>query len=235
MQQRFSLVFGVLLAATLTACGGGGGDEAPVSGPLVQGRWVAGAGGLTAYTAVGLPAVKGAAVVWVLANDASQLAKLTVQGNGTLAGRAYALGQGVAATAITGQWSAPAPQSITLTGVVNGTLTLAQADTLAAAAVQADAAGTWKATAGGNAQTVTWTVAASGALSGQSTTGCTYSGTLTAMGNATAYTAAVKEACSDGATHQYNGIATLNPAKNALSMVAANADESVGVALFLSK
>ena len=55
------------------------------------------------------------------------------------------------------------------------------------------------------------------------------------MGNATAYTAAVKEACSDGATHQYNGIATLNPAKNALSMVAANADESVGVALFLSK
>ena len=235
MQPRFSLIFSVLLAATLTACGGGGGDESQVSGPFVQGRWVAGAGGSTAYTAVGLPALKGSAVVWVLANDASQLAKLTVQGNGTLKGRAYVLGQGLAATGITGQWSAPTPQSITLTGVVNGTLTLAQTDTLAAAAVQADAAGTWKATAGGNAQTVTWTVAASGAVSGQSTTGCTYSGTLAAMGNASAYTATVKEACSDGATHQYHGIATLNPAKNALSMVATNADESVGVALFLSK
>ena len=55
------------------------------------------------------------------------------------------------------------------------------------------------------------------------------------MSNASAYTASVKEACSDGVTTQYNGIATLNPAKNALSVVATSADESVGVALFLSK
>lgn len=236
MQQRFSLVFGALLAATLTACGGGGGgDESPVSGPFVQGRWVAERSGSTSYTAVGLPALNGSAVVWVLANDASQLAKVSVRGDGTLTGRAYALGQGLAATGITGQWSATAPTSITLSGVTSSMLTLAQTDALTAAAVQADAAGTWKATAGGNAQTVTWTVAASGAVSGQSTTGCTYAGSLAAMGNASAYTASVKEACSDGVTTQYNGIATLNPAKNALSMVATSADESVGVALFLSK
>lgn len=235
MKQRFSLVLSVFLAVTLTACGGGGGDESPVTGPFVQGRWVAGAGGSTTYTAVGLPALNGSAVVWVLTNDASQLAKVSVQGNGTLTGRAYALGQGLAATGIAGQWSSPTSTSITLTGVASSVLTLAQTDALTAAAVQADAAGAWKATAGGNAQTVTWTVAESGAVSGQSTTGCTYAGSLAAMSNASAYTASVKEACSDGVTTQYNGIATLNPAKNALSVVATSADESVGVALFLSK
>lgn len=237
MQQKFSLALSVLLASVLTACGGGGGggDESPVSGPSVQGRWVVKADGTPAYTAVGLPASNGSAAIWVLANDASRLAKLSVQNGGALAGKAYALGQGTAATAITGQWSAPASTSITLTGVTSGTLTLVQTDALTAPAVQADAAGTWKATAGGNAQTVTWTVTASGAVSGSSTTGCSYTGTFAAMANASAYTATVREACPDGAISQYNGIATLNPAKNALSMVATSADESVGVALFLSK
>lgn len=236
MQKNLSSVFFVLLVATLTACGGGG-DGSPVSGPSaqVQGRWATVAGSTPAYTALGLPTSNASAAVWVLANDASRLVKLTAQDSGALTGKSYALGQQTAATAVTGQWSTPASRSIALTGVVNGTLAFAQTDALTAPAVQADAIGTWKATAGGNAQTVAWTVAASGAVSGSSTTGCTYAGTLAAQANASVYIAAVREACSDGVTTQYNGIATLSPAKNALTMVATSADESVGVALFLSK
>lgn len=239
MQQHFSLALSVLLAALLTACGGGGGggDESSVSGPSaqVQGRWATAAGSMPAHTAVGLPASNGSAAVWILANDASRLVKLTAQDSGALAGKAYTLGQGTAAMAITGQWSMPASKSMALTGVAGGTLALLQTDALTAAAVQSDAAGTWTATAGGNAQIVTWTVTASGAVSGSSSTGCTYTGTLVAMAKASAYSAAVKEACSDGVTTQYNGMATLSPAKSALSMVATSADESTGVALFFSK
>lgn len=238
MQYNHSIALSLVLAAALTACGGGGGDGPAATGPSsqVQGRWAVAAGSTPAYTAVGLPAANASAVVWVLATDASRLVKVTVQDNGALTGKAYALGQNAAATAISGQWAAPTSKSITLTGVVNSTLAFSQTDPLTTPAVQADAAGTWKATAGTNARTVNWTVSASGAVSGTSTSGCTYTGTLAAMANATAYTAAVREACSDGVATQFNGIATLNPAKNALSMVATTgADESMGVALFLSK
>lgn len=239
MQKNLSLALSLVLTAALTACGGGGGggDEPVASGPTskVQGRWATAAVSTPAYTAVGLPAGNASAVVWVLANDASRLAKVTVQDNGTLAGKAYTLGQNTTAAAITGQWSVPSSQSINLTGVVNSTLAFSQTDALTTPAVQADAAGTWQATIGGNARTVTWVIAASGALSGSSTTGCSYTGNMAAMANASAYIATVKEACPDGVATQFNGIATLNPAKNALSMVASSADESVGVALFLSK
>jgi hypothetical protein len=184
-----------------------------------------------------MPAANSSAAVWLLANDASRLVRLTAQDSGTLAGKTYALGQNTAAAAVNGQWSTSAstPKSLTLSGLPSGSLTLTQTDALTSAAVQTDAAGAWKATVGGNAQSVSWAVTASGAVSGSSTTGCTYTGTLTAMTNASAYTAAFRETCSDGASTLFNGIATLNSAKNALSMVATGADESVGVALFFAK
>ena len=240
MQNKLCLTLYVLLACALTACGGGGGGEVPsASGPStqVQGRWATAAGSTPAYTAIGTPAANSSATVWLLANDASRLVKLTAQDSGTLGGKAYTLGQSTVAAAVNGQWSASAstPKSLTLSGLPSGSLTLAQTDALTSAAVQADAAGAWKASVGGNAQSVSWTVATSGAVSGSSTTGCTYTGTLTAMTNASAYTAAFRESCSDGASTLFNGIATLNSAKNALSMVATGADESVGVALFFSK
>lgn len=237
MQRKLSLTLSTLLATALTACGGGGGDGTSVSGPStqVQGRWSTAVGSAPAHTAIGLPAANASAAIWVLANDASRLMKLSAQDSGALTGKAYALGQNTAATAVNGQWSMSASKAMTLTGLPSGTLALAQADAFTSAAVQADAAGAWKATVGSNAQSVSWTVAASGAVSGSSTTGCTYAGTLAAMTNASAYTASVKETCSDGASAQFTGIATLNSAKNALSMVATNADESAGVALFFSK
>jgi len=239
VQRKLSLALSALLATALTACGGGGGggDGASVSGPStqVQGRWSTAVGSVPAHTAIGLPAANASAAIWVLANDASRLMKLSAQDSGALTGKSYALGQNTAATAVNSQWSTSASKAMTLTGLPSGMLALAQTDTFTSAAVQADAAGAWKATVGSNAQSVSWTVAASGAVSGSSTTGCTYAGTLAAMTNASAYTASVKETCSDGASVQFTGIATLNSAKNALSMVATNADDSAGVALFFSK
>lgn len=238
MQKKFSLTFSILLVSVLAACGGGsGGDGASSSGPSaqVQGRWTTAAGSTPAYTAIGLPSSNGSAAVWVLASDASRLVKLTAQDSGALIGKVYALGQNAAATSVSGQWSTTASKSLSLVGLPGGTLALAQTDALTAATVQADVAGVWKATLGGNSQTVNWTVAASGAVAGTTTTGCTYAGTLSAMATASAYTVAVREACSDGVSTQFNGIATLNASKNALSMVAASTDESVGVALFFSK
>lgn len=236
MQNNLTLPLSVLLVAALTACGGGGdGPSAPGPSAQVQGRWITAVGSTTAYTAIGLPAANASAAVWVLANDATRLAKLTAQDSGALAGKAYALGQNTAAATVNGQWSTPASKSLTLNGLPTGSLTLAQVDALTSAAVQTEAAGTWKATVGGNAQSVNWTVASSGAVIGSSTTGCTYNGTLAALTNASAYTAAFSETCSNGASTQFNGIATLNPAKNALSIVATSADESVGVALFFAK
>jgi hypothetical protein len=190
---------------------------------------------MPAHTAIGLPAANASAAIWILANDASRLMKLSAQDSGALTGKAYVLGQNTAATVVNGQWSTSASKAMTLTGLPSGTLALAQTDAFTSAAVQADVAGAWKATVGSNAQSVSWAVATSGAVSGSSTTGCTYAGTLAAMTNASAYTASVKETCSDGVSTQLNGIATLNSAKDALSMVATNADESVGVALFFSK
>ena len=238
MTKQIALSLSILLSAALTACGGGGGDGSPATGASAQaqGRWTSVVNSTPAYTAVGLPSSGSSAVVWALANDASRLAKLSLQDSGALTGRSYALGQNATTTtAVSGQWSTSEPQTITLEGLPGGKLTLKQTDGLTTSAVQADAAGVWKATAGGNAQVVTLTVTAAGAISGQSTTGCTYAGNLVAMASATVYSAAIREACPDNVATQYHGIATLNPARNALSMVATSADETVGVALFLSK
>jgi hypothetical protein len=162
------------------------------------------------------------------------MAKLSATDSGAVTGRAYVLGT-ADASAVSGSWSTSAGNALSLTGLPGGALNASKVDALTAPAVQADAAGTWTASSGGNARTVNWTVTAAGAVSGSSTTGCSYGGTLAAMANASAYTATVREQCPDGVAAQYNGIATLNPAKNALSFVATSADERAGVALFFSK
>lgn len=236
--MKHTLSWGVtlLMSATLAACGGGGGDGPESSGPSsqVQGRWTTAAGSAPAYTAVGLPSSGGAATLWILANDATRLAKLSVADSGAVTGRAYVLGSGEAST-ISGSWSTSGGNALSLTGLPSGALNASKVDALTTPAVQSDAAGTWTASSGASARIVTWAVSTAGAVSGTSTTGCSYGGTLTAMANASAYTAAVTERCPDGGAAQYNGIATLNSAKNALSMVATSADERAGVALFFSK
>ncbi|WP_291434318.1 hypothetical protein [Acidovorax sp.] len=230
-----TLVVGGLLAA----CGGGGGGSGPTIDPAqLKGRWVTAAGVAPAMTAVVVPDVNGAANAWLLAQDASRLVKLVVRSDSSANGKTYALGQGNAiGQAVTGQVNAAltaSPKTIAFTGL-NTTGTLTQSDALATPAVQAEVQGSWSATLGGNAQTVQWSLAATGGLTGSSTTGCTYVGSVAAIASTAAYSVSFNESCADGSKTAFGGVGTLNAAKNGLTVVVASADESRGAALFLAK
>jgi len=231
-------------AALLAGCGGGGGgndDPAPVLDTTqLQGRWVTGAGAAKAYTAVVLPggAGSGAANAWLLAQDASRLVKLTIKNDGSAAGSAYALSQGGARQAVSGTATAAltaSPKTITVNDAVSGATQFSQTDVMATPAVQADATGAWTATVGGQAATLSWTVSGTGAVTGSSTTGCSYAGQITALATASAYNVQASESCPDGSKTTYNGIATLSAAKSALTAVVTSANDAQGAALFFSK
>lgn len=236
----------VAAAALLAGCGGGGGgNDGGAGAPVLdtaqlQGRWATGAGVAKGYTAVVLSggAGSGTANAWLLAQDASRLVKLAIKSDGSTAGSAYALAQGGARQAVSGTATAAlaaSPKTITVNDAASGATQFSQADAMAAPAVQADAAGAWSATAGGKGQTLRWTVAGTGAVTGSSTTGCTYVGQLTALATASAYNVQFNESCPDNSKTTYNGIATLNAAKNALTAVVTSANDAQGAALFFSK
>ncbi len=226
------------LGGLLAACGGGGGGSGPTIDPAqLKGRWVTAAGVAPATTAVVVPDANGAANAWLLAQDASRLVKLVVRSDSSANGKSYALGQGNATgQAVTGQVNAAlaaSPKTIAFTGLSTGTLT--QSDTLATPAVQAEVQGNWSATLGGNAQTVQWSLTTTGNMTGTSTTGCTYAGSVAALAATAAYGVSFNESCADGSKTTFNGVGTLNVAKNGLTVVVASADESRGAALFLAK
>lgn len=230
------------LSGLLAACGGGGGDApgASIDPAQPKGRWVTAAGVAPAVTAVVVPDGAGTASAWLLQQDAMRLVKLVVRGDGSAIGKSYALGQTTITTGqgVTGQVTAAltaSPKSMVFTGVNASALNLTQTDALTAAAVQADAAGTWSATSGGNAQTTQWTVAPTGTVAGSSTTGCIYAGGITAMAGTAAYSAQINESCPDGAKTTFGGIATLNASKTGLTVVLTSADETRAAAVFFSK
>jgi len=235
--------FTLALSSLLAACGGGGGggDAGPSMDPAqLKGRWVTGSGVAPAMTAVVVPDAAGStASAWLLAQDASRLVKLVVRSDSSANGKSYALSQGNAtAQPVTGQVTtalAASPKSISFTGVNTSALALSQSDALSAAAVQAEAAGTWSATSGGNAQTTQWGITATGSMTGSSTTGCTYAGAVAAIASTAAYSVQFTESCPDGVKTTFNGIATLNAPKSGLTVVVTSADEARGAAVFFSK
>lgn len=230
------------LTGLLAACGGGGGGG-DTSGPTIdptqlKGRWITAAGVTPATTAVVVPDANGAANAWLLAQDASRLVKLVVKSDSSANGKSYALGQGnVAGQAVAGQVTtalAASPKSIAFTGLNTGTLT--QSDTLATPAVQADVVGNWSATSGGSAQTMQWSLNTTGSMTGTSTTGCTYAGSVAAIASTAAYSVSFSESCADGNKTAFNGVGTLNAAKNGLTVVVVtSADETRGAAVFFVK
>ncbi|RYF68869.1 MAG: hypothetical protein EOO29_34390 [Comamonadaceae bacterium] len=229
------------LSSLLAACGGGGGGDAgPSMDPAqLKGRWATGSGVAPAMTAVVVPDAAGTASAWLLAQDASRLVKLVVRSDSSANGKSYALSQGNAtAQPVTGQVTtdlAASPKSISFTGVNTNALALVQSDALTTAAVQGDAAGTWSATSGGNAQTTQWVIASTGSMTGSSTTGCTYAGAVGAIASTAAYSVQFSESCPDGVKTTFNGIATLNAPKSGLTVVVTSADEASGAAVFFSK
>ena len=229
-----SRALGVLLAcaALLSGCGGGGGgDEEGPSGPVipaslaaVQGFW----GGPLDASTTGQAVVLPDGNVWLVVQS----------GNTVLAvGRAQAVitPAGASATGNTTEMASGLSQPLTMTAssvvakhTVTGTVTARQATnnvswtystTYDTPLLLADVAGQWTGTASQQQVGITLDISAAGVLPGSSTTGCSYSGALAKMQQAVAVLSAhLTETCA-GASNTFNGIATVNEAKNRASLV----------------
>jgi hypothetical protein len=216
---------------SLTACGGGGSSSFDTS--TLQGRWVTPD---EAYTAIVVPGSANVATVWLLARDASRLAKLSVDGSLLVTGKSLPL-DGSPALDVTGTLAASlttTPKSLALNNVLASATTVNQASDLAGMAVAADAAGTWKSTAGAGAVVADWTLTDAGVVSGTSSTGCTFAGNSTTPATVKLYALTFTETCP-GTETRFNGIATLNPEKSRLTVVATDSAGTKGTALFFTK
>jgi hypothetical protein len=239
----------------LTACSGGDSSDTDIGTgtgttgttsvvpSTLQGRWVTANGTNPGYTALVVPdgsttaTPANTATVWVLAQDASRLVKVSATGTQTANGKIYDLATPAnpATDITTGSYTtnlSASPKSISFTNVLGTALTLTQSDTLSGIAAYADAAGTWKASAG--AIDITWTVTDTGTLSGSSTSGCTYSGNTTTPTNIALYWVSFTETCS-GTTSSFSGIASLSAAKTQLTVTATTTGDAKGSALFFVK
>lgn len=226
LTTRLSRPLAIAALGLLAACGGGGSSggsgttEVPVTPPptptldatLLQGRWATGAGVATPQTAVIVPAAAGSTAMsmWLLSADLQALAKLDLTTSGangvTAQGKSYALGTTTAplASSRTGTADLTAA-TLTLDG---GTLVLARSDTLSGAISVADLAGAWSSSAGGGVVTTSWAIAADGAATGSSSTGCSYTGRLTPRGGVGVLDATLGETCA-GTSRSFSGIATV--------------------------
>ena len=238
----------------LTACGGGGDSSDPGTGTgttsfdpsTLQGRWTTASGVTPGVTALVVPdssttaTPATTATAWVLAQDASRLVKVSATGTQSANGKSYDLATPAtpanpATDITTGSYTtnlSASPKSISFTNVLGTSLTLTQSDTLSGIAAYADAAGTWKASAG--AIDITWTLTDTGSVSGSSTSGCSYSGNTTTPTSITLYRVSFTETCS-GTTTSFSGVASLSTAKTQLTVTATTTGDARGSALFFIK
>ena len=258
--HAFTRTLPLLLATSvtilLTACGGGGDSSDPGTGTgtgttgfdpgTLQGRWTTASGTTPGVTALVVPdssttaTPATTATAWVLAQDASRLVKVSATGTQSANGKSYDLATPAtpanpATDITTGSYTtnlSASPKSISFTNVLGTSLTLTQSDTLSGIAATADAAGTWKASAG--AIDITWTLTDTGSLSGSSTSGCTYSGSTTTPTTVKLYRISFTETCSGTAT-AFSGIASLSAAKTQLTVTATTTGDAKGSALFFVK
>jgi hypothetical protein len=203
----------------------------------VQGHWISSAGANPALIANVVPIDANNADAWILStsgNIAMRMYKLHLAKDFSVAGKSYDLQQtNTPAQAFSGTSSFTAiPKSLTIDGLSSGKMAFVPSTT-PDAGNQADAAGTWNTTIG-SAILVQWTLGADGLVSGTSSTGCVYSGKLTAQPAPQVFDAKVTESCQ-GTPTVLNGIATVNADKKAMKFLATTADEARGVALLFSK
>lgn len=270
-----SSALALTVALTLSACGGGGGGTDSSSGSasapgnpaspstpstplapstptssLAQGRWVS-SGVTPAYSVVTVPASTGANTpaldtVWALAQDASTLIKLTVNGAGqtpgAVTGSVYTLGTSTVSTVSSASYSvqstASGPQ-MSLQPLLGTTALFDRTDAMSTGLDAAQANGRWLADLG--TAKVTWTVqsAATGTnnLSGSSTTGCTYSGQSSVVATQSLYRVQFTETCAGTtlATQNFIGVATVSPDNNRLTLVATNEQNTRAAALLFTR
>ncbi len=210
-----------LAAALLTACGGGGGDGSDESTTLnaaqLQGRWATSVGISPARTGIVLPTSAGGTELWLLASDLSSLARQQISTSGSNAvsasGKTYALPSSSTQVGQAASYSGTANLSNNTLSLNSGALLLTRSDELKAAASQSAITGNWTASVGGQSVTLAWSIAADGTLSGPSSTGCSYSGSITARSDATAYNASLTETCNS-VSNNFSGIATYRAAQD---------------------
>ncbi len=220
-----------LLGTTLVACGGGGDSPAPTGDPGTQAQALANAQGFwsatpsagNSATAVILPNGQ-AWVVYQTGNTVTALgqAVLSVTGGSYSGiGKHYALPGGAVQTFTLGGTLPTAntgslANSVTLGAGTGSVINWTYSKSYESAATQASVQGSWRGAQG--AASLSWDVDGAGKLAGTSSTGCSYSGTLTPNANPVAvFDLTVTESCA-GAIKTLSGIATLNAAKTGLSL-----------------
>lgn len=246
----------LVLAAALTACGGGGTDAgagAPATpttpttpaAPAVkladaQGFWSATASATSSASAVILPNGQ-AWVVYQTGGAITALAQATLSLNGatfTSVGKHYSLPAGAVqdynfSGNLTVAGAGTLTNSVTIGSGTPAALTWTYNKTYETPAVPSSVQGRWSGKQG--ADSLVWDIDAAGSLAGTSTTGCTYGGTITPNANPVAVLdVAIGETCA-GASKTLTGIATLNAAKTGMSLAYTTGAGTQGGVVVLAK
>ena len=208
--------------------------------PIAKGFW-----GGTAGTVTTSAIVLANGDAWLVFSESgviSRFARLQVAASGTnfssSTGSQYLLQSNTKETAAaTGTFSEKSTLSAVMTAT-SGTTTLTNLafnPRYETAALQADATGSWTGSFGGNSSSRTMIIAATGALTGTSTTGCSYGGTmLPRPADPALFDVNVTETCVVGSPTVLSGIATVNAAKTTLSLAVTTTDKARG-ALFMGQ
>jgi hypothetical protein len=230
--NKSQTLFTSALVLSLVACGGS--PSSTLSVTSLQGIWRSQAGTASTLSAVALADGK----LWALVSNAGNTrvikGSFAVQGNTYLAnGKSFTLGTTTnSSTSLTASVVEKTSLSgVITTGSLNENYSLTYQTRYDTAAALTDFAGTWRATLGPG--TVNWTIGATGALTGNRTTGCTYTGQLSLRAEQKAVVdAVVNETCA-GAVTQLSGVAVKSEDGAGITMMMTNADESAAVAVLL--
>ena len=203
----------------------------PVTPPVpkladAQGFWRANPSATSSASAVILPDGQAWVVYETATSAVSALAQVQLSLNGSAyssVGKYFSLPAGSAAAQdykLSGTLSvASSPaltSSVTVGNASASTVTWIFDNTYATPATQASVLGSWRGAQGSDS--LSWGLDKDGKLTGTSTTGCTYSGTLKPNANPVAVLdVALSETCA-GTLKALTGIATLNAAKTGLSL-----------------
>lgn len=251
-QIKTALITLCLAAATITGCGGGGGGSTPEPTPVpvptptpdpvtkasAKGFWTNTTG--TTVTQAIILANGETWIVWQNAGTATGLGQLpTVTSENSIngIGTQYTLQTGItSALAFSGTFTEKQEISANLsTGNLTSTLRFAYDANYDNKVSITDASGAWNGSYGGVSNSLNMTISQTGALSGSSTTGCSYLGNLQPRtADPAVFDITVSETCVSGTSVELTGIATMNSAKSALSFAAVTADKTAGV-LFSGK
>ncbi len=232
----------VVMLVSLVACGGGGSNSAPTNAMATyQGRWV-NTHRLPGHTVLVVPDDdKSGATVWALAHDFSLLVKAHIEDDGQTVTEAHGVSFNPTAPGSTPNTleaataaldSTDTAKTLTLTRMLDvEPITLNRSSPLDGRLDPTVGNGAWQA----NFQTLqlNWAVA-DGLFTGTSTTGCIYSGSMTSPAQTAVYRVVFDEVCGI-AIRSFAGIATVNPERTNLTVIATTIDDRAATALIFNK